>query len=193
MPWPLLLVNLAATAGAGLGVLGKVAYVTKIPELFKFGKAMMVPKQRTWIEINVGGKMFMTTKTTLSQPGTIFALMIESEEKAAQERFHELDEVEKEKLQEKMNKWSHKADVFRFDRDPDYFPPILNYLRTGKLIYNPGLSLKGIQEEAKFYELKELERLIRKEMLEKNPGNTKQSSSLGSSRVTKRFGEYFDE
>lgn len=144
MPLPILIINALGMAGAGLGVLGKVAYITKIPELFKFGKSFMVPKQQTWIELNVGGKSFVTTKMTLaSQPGTIFALMVEAEEKAAQDRFNELDEMEKEKLQSQMNKWSHKGDVYRFDRDPEYFPPILNYLRTGIFAFSFSFSVSS--------------------------------------------------
>lgn len=57
----------------------------------------MVPKKKSWIELNIGGKIFVTTKSTLlSQPKSIFALMMEIEEKESQDKFLEFDEFEKE-------------------------------------------------------------------------------------------------
>ena len=39
------------------------------------------------------------------------------------------------------------------DRDPKYFGPLLNYLRTGKLFVDAGVSLDGIREEARFFQV----------------------------------------
>ena len=64
----------------------------------------------------------------------------------------------------KLTKISHNDDhnehKFLFDRDPFFFGPVLNYLRTGKLIHNEGTSLIGILEEAKFFEVKGLVKLV---------------------------------
>lgn len=94
--------------------------------------------------------MLQTQATLMSKPNSVFALMLEAEEPASQEQFQALDEVEREvfiyvtstdleKLQQKMNKWGVKGEEYRFDRDSEFFVPILNYLRTGKLIYSPNV------------------------------------------------------
>eukprot|EP01127_Copromyxa_protea_P011897 TRINITY_DN3046_c0_g1_i2.p1 TRINITY_DN3046_c0_g1~~TRINITY_DN3046_c0_g1_i2.p1 ORF type:complete len:156 (+),score=36.80 TRINITY_DN3046_c0_g1_i2:353-820(+) len=155
----------------------------------------MVPKKKTWITLNVGGKTFMsTTSTLMSKPNSVFSLMLESEEPSAQEAFQALDEVEREKLQQKMNKWGVKGEEYRFDRDPVYFQPVLNYLRTNKLFYSNNCSLQGLLEEAKFYELPELERLVQKEITKlRTQESSKSGSVLGQSAVTSRFSSYFDE
>lgn len=69
----------------------------------------MVPKKKSWVELNVGGKVFVTvfsrfrfllidqTKATLvNHPSSLFALMMEVEEKESQEKFSELDDFDKE-------------------------------------------------------------------------------------------------
>lgn len=43
-----------------------------------------------------------------------------------------------------------------FRRNGRYFEPILNFLRTGQLIYEPTLNIHGILEEAKFYGIQEM-------------------------------------
>ena len=42
------------------------------------------------------------------------------------------------------------------DRSPDYFKPILNYFRTGKVIIDPNISVEGVLEEAKYYRVDSL-------------------------------------
>lgn len=42
------------------------------------------------------------------------------------------------------------------NRNGRYFEPILNYLRTGQIIYEQNLNVNGILEEAKFYGIQEM-------------------------------------
>lgn len=46
-----------------------------------------------------------------------------------------------------------ESGAFMLDLDPDYFAPILNYLRFDKLIVDQALSQQGVLETARFLQL----------------------------------------
>ena len=48
---------------------------------------------------------------------------------------------------------------FLLDRDPTYFQPILNYLRTGKFILDGNLSRRAVLEEANYFGIQSLRNL----------------------------------
>uniref|UniRef100_A0A6B2LP05 BTB domain-containing protein n=1 Tax=Arcella intermedia TaxID=1963864 RepID=A0A6B2LP05_9EUKA len=125
----------------------------------------MKPPQKDWVKLNVGGVEYLSTKNTLtSKPNTIFVLMFEVDTTEGQEKYKSLDDKEKMVLSTKMQKWNQADGAFKFDRDPEYFKPILNYLRTGHLHINKNIPLTAVLEEAAFYEVSELEILLKKEV-----------------------------
>uniref|UniRef100_A0A671SH41 BTB/POZ domain-containing protein KCTD9 n=1 Tax=Sinocyclocheilus anshuiensis TaxID=1608454 RepID=A0A671SH41_9TELE len=90
-----------------------------------------------WITLNVGGRRFTTTRSTLvKEPESMLAHMFKDKDV-----------------------WGNKQDeqgAYLIDRSPDYFEPILNYLRHGQLIINDGINLLGVLEEARFFGIERL-------------------------------------
>jgi len=95
-----------------------------------------------WVKLNVGGTMFMTTKTTLCKDPKSFLYRI---------------------CQEDSDLHSEKDEVgaYMIDRDPAYFAPVLNYLRHGKLVLNKNMVEEGALEEAEFYNITDLIKLLK--------------------------------
>ncbi|NP_001091383.1 potassium channel tetramerization domain containing 9 S homeolog [Xenopus laevis] len=97
-----------------------------------------IPEQLTgghtdWLTLNVGGRYFTTTRSTLvsKEPDSMLSHMFSD-----------------------GDAWGNKRDhtgAFLIDRSPEYFEPILNFLRHGQLIVNDGVNLLGVLEEAKFF------------------------------------------
>lgn len=87
-----------------------------------------------WVTLNVGGRQFATTLSTLTnkEPNSMLARMFG---------------------QDGMMTPSDKdaSGAYLIDRSAQYFEPILNFLRHGQLIREDGISLYGILEEAKFF------------------------------------------
>ncbi|XP_011503767.1 PREDICTED: BTB/POZ domain-containing protein KCTD9 isoform X2 [Ceratosolen solmsi marchali] len=95
-------------------------------------------KNSDWVTLNVGGKYFSTTRSTLinKEPMSMLARM-----------FTENDQKECRILPSKKD----RNGAYLIDRSPTYFEPLLNYLRHGQLIVDPVLNPIGILEEARFY------------------------------------------
>ncbi|XP_023228613.1 BTB/POZ domain-containing protein KCTD5-like [Centruroides vittatus] len=113
-------------------------------------------KNNQWVKLNVGGTYFLTTRTTLGRDPKSFLCRLCQEDPD-------------------LNSDKDDTGAYLIDRDPTYFGPILNYLRHGKLIINKDLAEEGVLEEAEFYNITDLIKLVKERILERNAKMTKDS------------------
>ncbi|XP_061912172.1 BTB/POZ domain-containing protein KCTD5 isoform X2 [Entelurus aequoreus] len=105
-----------------------------------------------WVRLNVGGTVFLTTRQTLLKEQTSFLYRLCQ--------------------QQDLHSDTDETGAYVIDRDPTYFGPILNYLRHGKLVYNKELAEEGVLEEAEFYNITPLIKLIKERIVERDSKST---------------------
>jgi len=98
--------------------------------------------RKEWVRLNVGGTMFLTTKTTLCKDPKSFLYRICQEDSD-------------------LNSEKDETGAYLIDRDPAYFVPVLNYLRHGKLVLDKNMLEEGALEEAEFYNITDLIKLLK--------------------------------
>ena len=88
-----------------------------------------------WVRINAGGTIFHTCRSTLckADPDSMLAKMFAS------------DLV--------MNNHKDASGAFLLDVDPTYFRVVVNFLRTGHLSIDDGVSRDGVQDVAAFLQV----------------------------------------
>ncbi|XP_020643410.2 BTB/POZ domain-containing protein KCTD17 isoform X1 [Pogona vitticeps] len=101
-----------------------------------------------WVRLNVGGTIFLTTRQTLCREQKSFLCRL----------------CQREELQSDRD----ETGAYLIDRDPTYFGPILNFLRHGKLVLDKDMAEEGVLEEAEFYNIGSLIRLIKDRLEEKD-------------------------
>ncbi|XP_043082271.1 BTB/POZ domain-containing protein KCTD5 isoform X3 [Puntigrus tetrazona] len=106
-----------------------------------------------WVRLNVGGTYFLTTRQTLCRDPKSFLFRLCQTEP-------DLDSDKDE------------SGAYLIDRDPMYFGPVLNYLRHGKLVLNKNLTEEGALEEAEFYNITSLIKLIKERISEREAKTT---------------------
>uniref|UniRef100_A0A3P9KMG1 Potassium channel tetramerization domain containing 5a n=1 Tax=Oryzias latipes TaxID=8090 RepID=A0A3P9KMG1_ORYLA len=102
-----------------------------------------------WIRLNVGGTYFLTTRQTLCRDPKSF--------------LYRLSQADPE-----LDSDKDETGAYLIDRDPTYFGPVLNYLRHGKLVLNKDLAEEGVLEEAEFYNITSLIKLIKDKIRERD-------------------------
>ncbi|XP_030005863.1 BTB/POZ domain-containing protein KCTD9b isoform X1 [Sphaeramia orbicularis] len=127
-----------------------------------------------WLTLNVGGRCFTTTRSTLvsKEPESMLAHMFR--EKGEYQSLMPISFMRQLLFSQftsycyplpalspwhSLDVWGNKQDsqgAFLIDRSPDYFEPILNYLRHGQLIINEGINPLGVLEEARFFGIEQL-------------------------------------
>ncbi|XP_014608419.1 PREDICTED: BTB/POZ domain-containing protein KCTD9 isoform X2 [Polistes canadensis] len=112
-----------------------------------------------WITLNVGGKYFTTTRSTLTrnEPMSMLARMFTRTQKS--------DDTLKPSLKDHTG-------AFLIDRSPVYFEPLLNFLRHNLIILNSNVNVDGVLAEAHYYGMENAISVLTKMANEKNsPGD----------------------
>nr|CAD7439876.1 unnamed protein product [Timema bartmani] len=99
-------------------------------------------KNSEWVTLNVGGKYFTTSRSTLltKEPMSMLARMFAEGEGGYLMAPSNMD----------------RNGAYLIDRSPTYFEPILNYLRNGQLIFDTNVNPEGVLEEARFFGIESL-------------------------------------
>ncbi|XP_006823071.1 BTB/POZ domain-containing protein KCTD5-like isoform X1 [Saccoglossus kowalevskii] len=105
--------------------------------------------KKKWVKLNVGGQIFLTTRTTLCRDPKSFLCRLCQEDPD-------------------LNSDKDENGAYLIDRDPIYFGPVLNYLRHGKLVINKDVAEEGVLEEAEFYNITALIKLVKEKIRERN-------------------------
>lgn len=119
-------------------------------------------RSNEWITLNIGGKLFTTTKTTLTQkdPMSMLAKMFTERSRS----FTVTGEETEFRIQPSQQ---DSTGAFLIDRNPTYFEPILDYLRHGELIINSNINAAGVLEEARFYGIESIVSILEEKVLRK--------------------------
>ena len=91
-----------------------------------------------WIHLNIGGREFITSRATLilEEPESMLAKMFGGQR----------PDILAPASRDSQGRYI-------IDRSPEYFAPLLNYLRTGVLMLDKNINPQGVLQEARFYGL----------------------------------------
>lgn len=127
-------------------------------DLFVIRTSINIHSANEWILLNIGGKIFSTTRSTLvaKEPNSMLARMFATENDNSMILPSPKD----------------KNGAFLIDRSPEYFEPILGFLRHGQLIVDRNVNPQGVLEEAKFYGITSLIPELEAMIIEEIPDST---------------------
>lgn len=118
------------------------------------------PNSREWIKLNVGGTTFLTTRLTLSKDHSSFFYRLIQEDEELQTDMVSRKILLLFTLKKESYNFQDENGAYLIDRDPRYFPVVLNFLRHGKVILD-NLSEEGVLEEAEFYNVTRLINILK--------------------------------
>ena len=102
-----------------------------------------------WIAIKMDDRVFTVMRTTLlSVKDSMFSMLFECTSDSND------DEGGHRHLPYAvMRDPTHPLHPYIFDRNPRYFEPVLNYLRTGQVIIDPSVNIEGVYIEAQYFNI----------------------------------------
>lgn len=136
----------AQAAKQPTGGIGSAPFVDPITRRWSAGT-------NDWITLNVGGKYFTTTRSTLTakEPDSMLARMF---------------------IKEEGHMWCSSVDLsgaYLVDRSPTYFEPLLNFLRHGEVILDKQVAVQGVLEEARFFGITSLAEMLEARIRDEEP------------------------
>jgi hypothetical protein len=141
-----------------------------VAELFIKGSAMMPKfKQANWIQLNVGGKIYLTHRKTLASRESIFRHILSADEEAHKNRWKNMlkfwerspDKVRILDPQRYYQMRQKSYNEYYIDRDPRYFEAVLHYMRYGKLSNDINVDLDALMDEAEYFQVPELVEVLK--------------------------------
>ena len=113
--------------------------------------------------------MFMTTKTTLCKdPKSFLYRLCQEETDLSSEKVSSTNLSLFSSEDHIFFLFQDESGAFMIDRDPTYFVPVLNYLRHGKLVLDKMMSEEGVLEEAEFYNITALIKLVKERIFNRD-------------------------
>jgi len=95
-----------------------------------------------WVRLNVGGRVFLTSRATLAKDPQSFLARIASQDT-------------------ELGSDKDESGALLIDRDPQYFSPVLNFLRHGKVHLDRNVLEEAVLEEAEFYNVADMVKVLK--------------------------------
>jgi BTB/POZ domain-containing protein KCTD9 len=111
-----------------------------------------------WVALQCDSTIFVINRSTVSAsaPGSLFELMFGCRDDAAA-----LDHEETNAFQRTLTRnHTHPLVPYLLDRSPQYVAPLIQYLRTGELVIDAGISKRGVRLEAEYFGIQSVADLL---------------------------------
>jgi len=126
-------------------------------------------KNDKWIFLNVGGTIMVTSKSTiLTDENSVLAKMFSN-------NFWKSADLDKD-------------GNFILDRDARYFGVLLNFLRSGQVFLDNNIDIRGVLEEAEYWNVKSMVDIVLKKM--KTPDLSRKEFILNSVHLENDFSKF---